>query len=175
MANLDELLTEALRDLAAEAPGLPPLSPRVRRRIRAGRAATAVAGVAVAAGLSAGLAIGVQALTRAAPEAGTAHPATAYVANSRSGTVIPIRTATNTALTPIHVASGLGESTIAITPDGKTVYVANGRSGTVTPIRTDTNTPLSPIRAGQARSASRSPRTARRSTWPAPIRPVRAR
>ena len=31
MAELDELLAGALRDLAAEAPGLPPLSPRARR------------------------------------------------------------------------------------------------------------------------------------------------
>jgi DNA-binding beta-propeller fold protein YncE len=59
--------------------------------------------------------------------------------------VIPIRTATNTALAPIKV----GESpvAIAITPDGQTAYVVNFGSGSlkpgiVTPIRTATNQAL---------------------------------
>ena len=43
-----------------------------------------------------------------------AHRAVAYVANSWSGTVTPIRTATNTALPPIKV--GHGPEAIAITP-----------------------------------------------------------
>jgi YVTN family beta-propeller protein len=147
MADFDELLTGALRDLAAEAPVLPPLSSRVRRRIRVARAAMVAAGVAVAAGLSTGLVIGAQALTRTAPQAG-AHPVTAYVANFLSGTVTPIQTASNTALKPIHLASSLGEGSLAITPDGKTVYVANVRAGTVTGIQTATNTALSPIKTG---------------------------
>ena len=49
---------------------------------------------------------------------------TAYVANSDSGTVTPIRTATNTALKAITVGS-TRRVAIAITPDGKTAYVAN--------------------------------------------------
>ena len=65
MAELDELLAEALRDLAAEAPGLPPLSPRARRRIRAARAAAILASVVAAAGVCAGLVIGALALSRA--------------------------------------------------------------------------------------------------------------
>jgi hypothetical protein len=44
--------------------------------------------------------------------------------------------------------------------------------GTVTPIRTATNTTLPPIKVGQRRatSPSRSPRTARPSTWPTSFR-----
>ncbi|MBO0816317.1 MAG: YncE family protein, partial [Actinobacteria bacterium] len=60
--------------------------------------------------------------------------------------VIPIRTATNTALPPIKNG---GSGAMAITPDGKTVYVANFDSGTVIPIRTATNTALPPIKAGR--------------------------
>ena len=70
---------------------------------------------------------------------------TAYVANLASGTVTPVRTATNTPLAPVKV--GGGPVVIAITPDGRTAYVANTDSGTVTPIRTATNTPLTPIKA----------------------------
>jgi len=83
---------------------------------------------------------------RAAAGAGPAHRAIAYVVNSGSGTVTPIRTATNTALPPI--TTGDNSDTIAITPDGKTAYVANFDSGTVTPIRTATNTALPPIKTG---------------------------
>jgi YVTN family beta-propeller protein len=71
---------------------------------------------------------------------------TVYVANGASGTVTPIRTATNTALKPIK--TGQLPWAIAITPDGKIVYVANAGSGTVTPIRTATNTALASIKAG---------------------------
>jgi hypothetical protein len=66
MAKLDELLAEALHDLAADAPELPPLSPRARRRIRAGRAGAILASAVVAAGVIAGLVIGALALNRAA-------------------------------------------------------------------------------------------------------------
>ena len=65
MAELDDLLTEALHELAAEAPPLPPLSPRSRKRIRAGRAGAILVSVVVAAGVCAGLVIGVLALNRA--------------------------------------------------------------------------------------------------------------
>lgn len=64
MAELDKLLTEALHDLAADAPQLPPLSPRARRRIRAGRAGGILASVVVVAGMVAGLVIGALALNR---------------------------------------------------------------------------------------------------------------
>ena len=48
---------------------------------------------------------------------------TAYVANTKDGTVTPIRTATNTAGPPIPV--GNEPIAIAVTPDGKTAYVVN--------------------------------------------------
>ena len=78
MAELPELLTESLRDLAAEAPGLPPLSPRARKRIRAGRFRAILASVVVVAGACAGLVIGAQALIQAArsqpPSLPISHP-----------------------------------------------------------------------------------------------------
>src|SRR5262249_56160635 len=74
----------------------------------------------------------------------------AYVASLASATVTPIRTATNTPLTPVNVGHS-AHYAIAITPDGTTAYVAsppvNAGPGTVTPIRTATNTPLTPITA----------------------------
>ena len=66
MPELDELLAGALRDLVAEAPGLAPLSPRARRRIRAGRTARALVSVVVAAGLFGGAVAVAQVLNRAA-------------------------------------------------------------------------------------------------------------
>src|SRR5437773_1748025 len=83
---------------------------------------------------------------RAAAGASLAHRVIAYVANAGSGTVTPIRAATNTALPPI--TSGRAPETIAITPDGKTAYVPNSLSGTVTPIQPATNTALPPIKTG---------------------------
>src|SRR5262249_19915170 len=62
---------------------------------------------------------------RAATGAGPAHRVIAYVAASGSEAVIPIRTATNTALPPVNVGSN--PDFLAITPDGKTLYVANYR------------------------------------------------
>jgi YVTN family beta-propeller protein len=106
------------------------------------------------------------------PPASPADGAIAYVVNQNSGTVTPIRTATNTALTPIKV--GRSPYAIAITPDGKTAYVlthhqlqqpTNGNGGAsfgpaplgrpnknsrtvIIPIRTATNTALTPIKVG---------------------------
>jgi DNA-binding beta-propeller fold protein YncE len=76
--------------------------------------------------------------------AGPANPATAYVVNKDSGTLTPIRTATNTAGTPIPV--GISAYAIAITRHGKTAYVVAG--GRVIPIQTATNTVGPPITAG---------------------------
>ena len=53
-------------------------------------------------------------------------PVTAYVANSGSGTVTPIATATNTAGHPITTGGEFSDpDAIAITPDGTPAYVAN--------------------------------------------------
>jgi YVTN family beta-propeller protein len=79
------------------------------------------------------------------PDGTTAYVLTNTLAGG-PGTVIPIRTATNTVLAPITV--GQDPRALAITPDGKTIYVTNYQSGTVTPILTATNTALAPIRVG---------------------------
>jgi len=76
------------------------------------------------------------------------HPGTACVVNQYSGTVTPIRTATNTGGKAIKV--GTDPFGIAIMPNGKTVYVANNGSGTVTPIGTATNTAGKAISVGVA-------------------------
>jgi YVTN family beta-propeller protein len=60
----------------------------------------------------------------------------AYVV-AGSGTVTPIRTATNRALKPIHV--GTNASDVAITPNGSTAYVTSNLG--VTPINVATNKP----------------------------------
>ena len=107
-------------------------------------AAAVAAGMAGAVGAS-------SALHRpgVARPAGPAGQATAYVVNDTTPeSVTPIRTATNTALTPIKV--GGGPWTITITPDGKTAYVASLSSATVTPIRTATNTALTPVKVGHS-------------------------
>src|SRR5437660_756287 len=75
-----------------------------------------------------------------------AHPVTAYVVNSSSDTVTPIRAATNTAGKAIKV--GHFPDAIAITPDGRTAFVVNSGSGTVTPIRTATGTAGKAIKVG---------------------------
>jgi DNA-binding beta-propeller fold protein YncE len=69
------------------------------------------------------------------------------VTNLGSGTVTPIRTASNTALRPIRTG---GPNAIAITPNGRTAYVTNFVLGTVTPIRTATNTALPSIKTGRS-------------------------
>ena len=68
---------------------------------------------------------------------------TLYV-GCEDGTVIPIRTATNTPGRAIRVRGGA--ITIAFTPDSKIAYVGDG--GTVTPISTATNRAGKPIRVG---------------------------
>src|SRR6516162_1036340 len=158
MAKLDEMLAAALRDLAAEGPALPPLSPRARRRIKARRSAAIAASVMVVAVMSAGVVIGAYALARPAhPQVSPHHLATAYVPTAYvlggSGTVTPIPIATNTALRPIRLGKRRSPCAIATTPDGKTAYVASygpgpAVLGTVTPIRTATNTALRPVKVG---------------------------
>lgn len=76
----------------------------------------------------------------------------AYVANSLSETVTPIRVASGTADPPIKVAAPFN---LVITPCGKTVYVVDfvllGTRGWVTPIN------LSTCRAGQRIPVGRTP------------------
>ncbi len=81
-----------------------------------------------------------------APATSPAHPVTAYIVNSGSGTVIPINTATSTAGKAVKV--GHQPTAIAITPNGKTAYVTNGGSNTVTPINTATNKAGKAIKVG---------------------------
>jgi YVTN family beta-propeller protein len=66
--------------------------------------------------------------------------------NSWDGKVLPISTVSNTAGTPIHLASfadGIA-SGLVITPNGKTLYAASG--STLTPINTATDKAGPPIR-----------------------------
>jgi DNA-binding beta-propeller fold protein YncE len=72
-------------------------------------------------------------------------PVTAYVVIFPSGTVTPIKIATNRAGKLIRIGALAGP--IAITPGGQTNYVIDGPDE-VTPIRTATNTAGSPIPAG---------------------------
>ena len=106
-----------LRELLHEAAGEPPHQvtiAAVRRRVVRRRAMEAVAGTAAVAVV---ISVAVPALGGVfgshGPVASRAHRAIAYVA-SGSGTVTPIRTATNTALRPIKV--GFNPGAIAITP-----------------------------------------------------------
>ena len=111
--------------------------------------ASGAAAVAIIAALTP-VSIGALGHGPAAPQTGVQGPArgpVVYVVNSGSGTVTPIRAATNTALPAVK--AGRLPQAIAITPDGKTAYVANTRSGTVTPIRTATNTALPPVKVGR--------------------------
>jgi YVTN family beta-propeller protein len=103
--------------------------------------------MAAVAALAAGAAI-TAAASAAPPATGAslAHPLTAYVANSNSGTVTAIRTATNRVVRAVKV--GHVPFAIAITPDGKTAYVADNAAGMVTPIRTATDKALKPIKVG---------------------------
>ncbi len=99
MAELDELLSAALRDLAADAPGLPPLSLRSRRRIRAGRAGAIVASVVVVAAVCAGLVIGVQALNRVTRSQPPNPPNSAHwIATVRARIPLPVSQSTDVAV-----------------------------------------------------------------------------
>lgn len=73
---------------------------------------------------------------------------TLYVGDWDSGTVTPIRTATNTAGKPIKTGANPSLVAMAATPNGKTVYVVNQGPGTVTPINTATNTAGPNIKVG---------------------------
>jgi len=99
MAELDELLAEALRDLAAEAPGLPPLTSRSRRRIRAGRTGAILASVVIVAALCAGLVIGVRALNRATRPPPAIPPNSAHwTATVRARIPLPVSQSTDVAM-----------------------------------------------------------------------------
>jgi YVTN family beta-propeller protein len=72
-----------------------------------------------------------------------------YVGDWDSGTVTPIRTATDTAGKPIDTGANPFGVAMAVTPNGKTVYVVNNEPyGTVTPINTATNTAGANIKVG---------------------------
>ena len=64
------------------------------------------------------------------------------------GVVIPIDTATNTALPAITVGSE--PFAMVVTPNGRTAYVANTGSNSVTPFRVSSNLPLAPIPVGNS-------------------------
>ena len=87
--------------------------------------------------------------------------------HQRPGTVTPIKTATNTALTPITVGSARGHRDH---PGRQDRLRGQPLSDTVTPIRTATNTPGTPITVGSYPVPSRSPRTARPPTSSTPAR-----
>jgi hypothetical protein len=72
MSGLDDLLVQALHDFALDAPDLPPLSPRSRRRILFGRLRALLAGAVAVAGVCAGLALGAIAVTHASRSPGPA-------------------------------------------------------------------------------------------------------
>jgi hyaluronoglucosaminidase len=86
---------------------------------------------------------------------------TAYVADGKRRTVIPVATATGTPGTPIKLSST--PSAIAITPDGKTAYIGTAayiagsctgcQVGTVIPVATATGTPGKPINIGRVPEA----------------------
>src|ERR1017187_1939656 len=107
--------------------------------IAAAAASLVMASAGAAAGAGAAIAAG-----PATPWASSGAP----VVDIGSGTVTPIRVATNKALTPIKV-NGRYPEAIAITPGGKTAYIADGYSSRmVTPIRTATNKALKPVTSG---------------------------
>ena len=97
--------------------------------------------------------------TAAPPPA--APPVTVYVASQGSGTVTPIRVATNR---PGRAINTRGARSITATPDGRTVYVGSlGARDTVTPIRTATNQAGRAIKVGEPMTCW-SPPTGRPST-----------
>lgn len=139
----------------------------IRRKVprtAAARVMTAIVVIAIAAGAVTG--IGTVLHTRQPAHAvitASAHGVImAYVLTSgvatKTPTVLPVDTATNTAGQPIPVGvSGSDAQLIAVTPDGKTLLVttADGTSqaGTVTLIHTTDSTAGKPIPVGQQASA----------------------
>jgi DNA-binding beta-propeller fold protein YncE len=154
MTGLDELLTDALRDLAEAAPQLPPLSRRARRRIRAGRAGTILASAVAVAGTCTGLAVAAQVLGTRSQPAAQEHPLgrpMAYVLTD-SGTVVPISLATNRpgrAIHAVHRGSYGGLANLAIAPDGRTVYVSSTGGPTTQAAATSAVTPVN-VTSGRA-------------------------
>src|SRR5258708_12685164 len=108
---------------------LPALSPRRLAGVTA---------IACAAALAPGAA-----LAATASPACRTDPVIAYVVNPASGTVTPIRTATNTALKAIKV--GFAPLAIAITASGKTAYVPDALLNPVTPLSPPTHTAGTPL------------------------------
>jgi len=98
---------------------------------------------------------GVTAPAGAAGVAGTTlPPVTVYVASSISGTVTPIRVATNR---PGRAINTHGANTLTATPDGRTVYVGHVGPETVTPVQTATNRAGRPIKVAGAAALLVSP------------------
>jgi hypothetical protein len=171
MAELDDLLTEALHELAVEAPPLPPLSPRSRKRIRAGRAGAILVSVVVAAGVSAGLVIGVLALNRAPRPKPPKSPnpaywtatvqarirlpvsqstdvavlgSTAWVADWYTGKVIRVDLATRRVTKVLHIGRPQ-EGPISIATGAGSVWVLNFYTGRVLRIAPATGSVISRI------------------------------
>lgn len=156
MAEFDELLTEGLREFATEAPTLRPLSYRVRRRVRTGRAGAILASIVVVAGMSAGLFIGAQALNRPprAHEHHSSYPAqwtatvqaripipisqsgqiavlgsTAWVAESDNGLVVRVDLVTKHVTKILHVGSSLHGGPTGIAEGAGSVWVLDSATG----------------------------------------------
>jgi YVTN family beta-propeller protein len=105
---------------------------------------TIVVSTIAALGLTVAVAGPAAATTATARAAATAAP-TAYVLNTKSGTVTPIDTATNTAGKPIKAGPPYGVENIVFAPDGKTAYIGDSRG--VIPMSTATNKLGKPIPA----------------------------
>ncbi len=74
------------------------------------------------------------------------HHATAFVANSGSGSVTPVDLVTRKAGRPVRV--GAKPAAIGLAPGGPTAFVADSRSNAVTPIDVATRTVEKPIAVG---------------------------
>ena len=149
MAELDDLLTEALHELAVEAPPLPPLSPRSRKRIRAGRAGAILVSVVVAAGVSAGLVIGLLALNRAPrPKPPPKSPNPAYW------------TATVRARIPLPVSQS---SDVAVL--GSTAWVSDWYTGKVVRVDLTTRRVTKVLHIGRRQDGPISLATGAGSVW----------
>jgi hypothetical protein len=148
MAELDDLLTQALHELAAQAPPLPPLSPRARRRIRAGRAGAILATAVVAAGVCAGLIVGAQALSRAQRPRPPSSPHPAYW------------TATVLARIPLPVSQSTDVAVL-----GSTAWVADWYTGKVARVDLATRRVTKVLRIGRPQEGPISIATGAGSVW----------